>query len=86
MENPEKDSKREFLYPQSRYYGKFTPENLVFDANLQEFCLKVGYITGLETSGKLSPEEAYQQIKILWKQLKQSRKELGIGDNPPAVP
>lgn len=36
----------------------------------------------LETSGKLAPEEAYQQIKALWKQLKRSKKELGIGQNP----
>lgn len=25
-----------FLYPHSRYRGQFTPQNLVFDANLQE--------------------------------------------------
>lgn len=71
--------KDEFLYPRSRYYGQVKPENLVFNANLQEFAQKVGYITNLETSGKLSPQEAYVQIKALWKQLKRSKKELGIG-------
>lgn len=71
--------KDEFLYPRSRYYGQVKPEHLVFNANLQEFAQKVGYITNLETSGKLSPEEAYKQIKALWKQLKQSKKQLGIG-------
>ena len=30
-------NKEAFLYPRSKYYGEFTPENLVFDANLQEF-------------------------------------------------
>jgi len=25
------------LYPKSRYYGEVKPENLVFNANLQEF-------------------------------------------------
>ncbi|BAY12192.1 DUF7219 family protein [Calothrix sp. NIES-2098] len=68
-----------FLYPQYRYYGSFKPESLAFNANLQEFAQKVGYISVLETAGKLSPEEAYRQIKELWKQLKQSKKELGIG-------
>nr|MBA2747159.1 hypothetical protein [Tatlockia sp.] len=33
----------------------------------------------LETAGKLSPEESYQKIRALWKQLKRSRQQLGIG-------
>ena len=70
--------KDNFIYPRSRYHGKLTPENLVFNANLQEFSQKVSYISCLETSGKLSPDEAYQQIKKVWKQLKKSKKELGI--------
>lgn len=72
----------EFLYPRSRYYGKVKPENLVFNANLQEFAQQVSYICNLETAGKLSPEEAYKQIQALWKQLKRTKKQLGIGDNP----
>jgi hypothetical protein len=71
-------SKNSFLYPQSRYYGRFTPEQLAFNANLQEFAQSVSYISALETGGKLSPEEAYKRIKGLWKQLKQSKKALGI--------
>ncbi|MEB3335902.1 MAG: hypothetical protein VKJ46_00445 [Leptolyngbyaceae bacterium] len=71
-----------FLYPRSRYYGQVKPENLLFNANLQEFSHRVGFISCLETSGKLSPEEAYQEIKTLWKQLKQSKQQLGIGQNP----
>lgn len=69
-------NKYDFLHPQSRYYGDFTPENLVFNANLQEFATKVGYISALETSGKLSPQEAFDQIQRLWKQLKASKKQL----------
>lgn len=72
----------EFLHPRSRYYGQFTPENLVFNANLQEFAQQVGYICNLETSGKLSSEEAYSKIHVLWKQLKHSKEQLGIGDKP----
>ena len=71
----------EFLYPRSRYYGKVKPENLVFNANLQEFAQKVNYICNLETSGKLSPEESYRQIKVLWKDLKRTKKQLGLGKN-----
>lgn len=78
------DNKDEFLYPRSRYYGQVKPENLIFNANLQEFAHKVGYITALETSGKTSPHEAYKQIKGLWKQLKRSKKALKTSE-PPSV-
>ena len=74
--------KNSFLYPHSRYQGEVKPENLVFNANLQEFAQRVNYICNLETSGKLSPEEAYEQIKALWEQLKLSRQQLGVGENP----
>lgn len=68
----------EFLYPRHPYRGNFKPDNLVFNANLQEFSQRVNYISALQTGGKLSAEEAYEQIKILWKQLKHSKKELNI--------
>jgi hypothetical protein len=71
-----------FFYPRSRYYGEFKPENLVFNANLQEFAQRINYICNLETGGKISPEEAYIQIKELWKQLKHTKKQLAIGQNP----
>ena len=80
MENSDQTDKEKLLYPRARYYGQIKPENLVFNANLQEFSQKVGYISSLETSGKLAPQEAYQKIDELWKQLKRSKKELGIGN------
>lgn len=67
-----------YLYPRSRYQGKFTPQNLAFNSNLQEFAQKIGYVCALETSGKVSSAQAYQEIKALWKELKTSKKELGI--------
>ncbi len=70
-----------FLLPRSRYRGQVKPENLVFNANLQEFSQRVGLITGLETNGKLSPEESYQQIRDLWEQLSRSYEQLAIGDS-----
>ena len=69
----------DFLYPRSSYYGDFTPENLLFNANLQEFAQRASLICGLETGGKISSEEAYHQLKELWQKLKQSKKNLDIG-------
>ncbi len=74
--------KQAFLCPRARYYEPVKPENLVFNANLQEFAQRVSFISNLETGGKLSPEESYEQIKALWKQLKKSKKQLRIGVEP----
>ena len=70
----------DFIYPRHPYHGKVKPENLVFNSNLQEFAQKINYICNLETGGKLPPDIAYKQIKSLWKELKRSKKELGIGN------
>ncbi len=72
----------DFLSPRNRYYGKFTPENLAFNANLQEFAHKVSFICALETNGKISPEQAYEDIKALWDRLKSSKEQLRIGEPP----
>ncbi|MGA0200283.1 MAG: DUF7219 family protein [Prochlorotrichaceae cyanobacterium] len=69
-------AQRNFLSPLSRYYGKFTPEQLVFNANLQEFAQRISLLCALETGGKLSPEETYQEIKVLWQNLTESKKQL----------
>ncbi|BBC25763.1 hypothetical protein [Pseudanabaena sp. ABRG5-3] len=66
------------MFPQSRYYGKFTPENLMFNANLQEFSHRVSIICALETGGKISAQEAYTQITELWQQLERSKQNLAI--------
>ena len=78
------NGKDNFLYPKGSYHGEITPNNpnnLVFNANLQEFTQKVSYICGLETNGKISIQEAYDRIKQLWHQLKSSKKELLDSDN-----
>ncbi|MFE4104839.1 DUF7219 family protein [Almyronema epifaneia] len=76
MVNPNSRDKEDFLYPRSKYRGEFTPGNLAFNANLQEFAQRVVIICGLETGGKLSPIQAYDEIKGLWKQLKSSKQNL----------
>ncbi|AHJ30229.1 hypothetical protein PN465_16530 [Nodularia spumigena CS-584] len=90
MAEANQEDKNKFIYPRSRYYGQFKPENLVFNANLQEFAQRVSYISSLETSGKLTPQEAYKKIKTLWKQLKRSKKQLSIANEnevePPTTP
>lgn len=83
MIDPDQISKNNFLYPRHRYHGAFTPEYLAFNANLQEFSQRVSYISALETGGKISPEQAYEQVRCLWKQLKQSKKAMKLGSNQP---
>lgn len=75
-----KRDKENFIFPHTSYRGEFTPENLVFNANLQEFAQKVSYICNLETNGKISSQDAYKQIKNLWGELKASIKSLGLND------
>jgi hypothetical protein len=65
-----------FLFPKSRYYGKFSPENLLFNANLQEFSHRVSIICALETGGKISTQEAFLQVAELWHQLEESKQNL----------
>ena len=79
MGDSAQEAKNSFLYPRSTYYGRFTPEALAFNANLQEFAQKVSFISALETAGKLSPLQAYEQVESLWKHLKKSKKAMGIG-------
>ncbi|MDR9403731.1 MAG: hypothetical protein RI580_09850 [Halothece sp. Uz-M2-17] len=62
----------QYLYPHASYQGRVKPENLVFNANLQEFAQRVGYIANLETAGKISSQQAYEQAHSLWKSLEHS--------------
>ena len=78
---PESVGKDDFLYPTGKYYGEFTPEKMLFDANLQEFSHRVTIICALENGGKLPPLDAYKQIKSLWGQLKASRDNLLMVDD-----
>jgi hypothetical protein len=47
----------------------------IFERALARFGDKVGLIAGLEIADKISPEDAYQQIKELYKELKTLRKQ-----------
>lgn len=76
MSNSDSNQLDDFLIPRSKYHGEFTPQNLAFNANLQEFAQRVALICALETGGKISSSEAYDDIKKLWKDLKSSKKSL----------
>lgn len=67
-----------FLHPHSHYWGSGRPSEIVFNANLQEFAQKVGYISALHQGGKLSSQEAYHRLSQLWRALERSQQNLGI--------
>ena len=46
-----------------------------FERALARFGDKCALIAGLEVANKISPEEAYQQIKDMYKELKKLRKK-----------
>jgi hypothetical protein len=48
-----------------------------FEATLARFGDRVSIVAGLELSGKMTAEDAYAEIKRLYKELKQSRKQEG---------
>lgn len=59
------------------YRGEdWSPQRLMFHQNLETFAERVGLIVGLQGNGKISQEEAYAQIKRVWKTLKQSKDDL----------
>ena len=46
-----------------------------FERALARFGDKVGLIAGMEVSNKITPEQAYQEIRELYKELKTLRKQ-----------
>lgn len=48
----------------------------LMEESLQAFANDVGIVCALEAGGKLSPQEAYKQIKGRWKELKKAKKAL----------
>ncbi|PSN09138.1 hypothetical protein C7293_29975 [filamentous cyanobacterium CCT1] len=85
MTDDQPSPKENFLFPRSKYWGEFTPQQLAFNANLQEFAQRVSFVCNLETGGKMSADDAYNEIKRLWKDLKQSKANL-IDAVPPELP
>ena len=59
----------------------WSPQRLVFNQNLETFAERVGLIVGLQSNGKISQEQAYAQIRKLWKSLRASKDSLLIGND-----
>ena len=67
----------------SSFDGKdWTPQRAAFHQNLEQFADRIGLIVGLQANGKITQEEAYEQIKSLWKTLKISKNDLLSEPNP----
>ena len=64
MVEQQDDEKNKFFYPISNYYGEFKPENLAFNANLQEFAQRICYLCALESNGKISSQDAYEESEL----------------------
>lgn len=62
------------LESHSSYRGSdWSPQRLVFHQNLESFADRVGLIVGLQSNGKMSQEQAYTEIRKIWKELKLSK-------------
>ena len=61
----------------SGYHGtNWSPQRLAFHQNLETFAERVGLVVGLQGNGKISQEQAYAEIRKIWKELKESKSEL----------
>jgi len=67
------------VFPFGRYQGRFSFENLAFNANLQEFARLANKIADSHGQGHIASDEALHQLEQLWQQLKTSKHGLGIG-------
>lgn len=56
--------------------AKHDPKDNAMDESLQAFANDIGIVCALEAGGKITPQEAYKQIKGRWKELKKAKKAL----------
>lgn len=65
------------MEPHSAYRGSdWTPQRLMFHQNLESFAERVGLVVGLQSNGKVTQEQAYAEIRRIWKDLKDSKGSL----------
>lgn len=67
------------VFPFGSYQGRFSLENLAFNANLQEFTRQASTIADSHGQGRIDSDEALHQLEQLWQQLRASKHGLGIG-------
>ncbi len=56
--------------------GKQDAKDSIMEESLQHFASDIGIVCALEAGGKITPQEAYKQIKARWKELKKAKKAL----------
>jgi hypothetical protein len=73
-----KQAKEEFLYPTPSINpdAEMSFLDIAQINNLNNFTHHVSYLTNLAIGGKMTTEDAYKQIKNLYKAMRQSRKSL----------
>lgn len=79
LNGPERSLGSDAIFPLGPYQGRFSLENLAFNANLQEFTLQANKIANAHGQGHIASDEALHQLEQLWQQLKASKHGLGIG-------
>ena len=66
----------EFVFPRLEFHGEDRADYVRFDQELQDFAQRTAMISSLETSGKISPLEAYRRIEFMFHKLKRSRRQI----------
>ena len=62
------------MEPSAPYRGPdWTPQRLMLHQILESFAERVGLVVGLQSNGKVSQEQAYAEIRRIWKDLKDSK-------------
>ncbi len=64
-----------FFYTRIYYFDGLETCNLLLNKNIQEFSEQVDYIAQLQSNGKLSSKEAFEEIDALWQNLKHRKKD-----------
>lgn len=78
MTTKTQQSKEEFLYPTPTINpdGDMSFLDIAMINNLNNFSHHVSYLTNMAVGGKIKSEDAYKEIKKLYKAMKQSHKSL----------
>jgi hypothetical protein len=76
MEENQTMTTSDFIYPHSEFHGEDRADYVRFDRELQEFAQRTAMLSSLETSGKISPLEAYRRIEFMFHRLKRSRRQI----------
>lgn len=76
--NNQQPEEQRLLFLMAQYKGEFSLQNLVFNANLQEFAQRVSYIHALHSENEITNSDAYYLIEQIWEELTRSKKELDI--------